>query len=124
MVDRSSVWRSIFLALFLLGSAPASAADLVARFRLTPDVHNADSCGDLDAVLGRIHTIKLSNGDAELTSAGGIEGRMHPTGDGLYDIAFELDGRRLDVTADLTASRKTLVVTERNRDCRWFAKAG
>lgn len=113
---------------FLLGvilSFPAegSAEEIVARFRLVPDLTNSETCSRLDAVLERVHTLTLENGDVELTSAGGIEGRMTRTTAKVYRIAFELDGRRLDVVADLASPEKTLTVIQTDRRCRWMAKA-
>ena len=106
-------------------SCPAgvSAAEMVARFQLVPDGRNGSECSGLNAMLARVHTITVKNGDVELTSAGGIEGRMSKGQKGLHQIAFELEGRRVDAVADLAATPITLTVTERNRSCRWRAGA-
>jgi hypothetical protein len=100
-----------------------SAAETVAHFRLAADRQNASVCNGLDAVLSRVHTVTVRNGDVELTSAGGIEGRMSELKAGLYRIVFELEGKRVDAVADLAATPNTLTVTERNRPCRWLAGA-
>jgi hypothetical protein len=100
-----------------------SAAETVAHFRLAPDGQNGSDCSRLNAVLSRVHTVTVRNGDVELTSAGGIEGRMSELKTGLYRIVFELEGKRVDAVADLAASPVTLTVTERNRPCRWLAGA-
>jgi hypothetical protein len=100
-----------------------SAAEAVAYFRLAPDKQNGSDCGGLNAVLARVHTVTVRGGDVELTSAGGIEGRMSELKTGLYRIIFELEGRRVDAVADLAATPITLTVTERNRPCRWLAGA-
>ena len=41
----------------------------------------------------------------------------------VYETEFALSGVRLDVVADLSASPKTLTVTEKNRGCKWMAVA-
>ncbi len=79
------------------------------------------TCRTLDAALARPHTITVKNGDVEITSAGGIEGRMREVRAGVYDVVFELSGQRLDVVADLSAAPKTLTVSERELGCRWQA---
>ncbi len=115
----------LLTGLGLLSSLPmgASAAEAVAHFRLAPDGRNGVDCGGLNAVLARVHTITVKNGDVELTSAGGIEG-AHAGDEGeAYLIAFELEGKRVDAVADLAATPITLTVTERNRPCRWLAGA-
>jgi hypothetical protein len=103
--------------------AGVSAAEAIAHFRLAPDSQNSSDCRGLNPVLARIHTITVRNGDVELTSFGGIEGRMSKGQMGQYQMAFELEGKRVDAVADLAATPVTLTVTERNRSCRWLAGA-
>lgn len=103
--------------------AGALAAEDTAHFHLVPDGQNGSDCQGLNAVLARLHTVTVKNGDVELTSAGGIEGRMSKERKGQYRIAFELEGRRVDAAADLAAKPITLTVTERSRSCRWLAQA-
>lgn len=92
------------------------------RFRLSPASNNAQDCRDLDATLARLHTVTIKAGDAEITAAGGIDGRMKSLGTGMYTLAFELSGLRLDVVADLSGSPAMLTVTERNHGCTWAAR--
>jgi hypothetical protein len=106
-----------------LAAMDVSAAETVAHFRLAPDRQNGSDCGGLNAVLARVHTITVRGGDVELTSAGGIEGRMSELKTGLYRIIFELEGKRVDAVADLASTPVMLTVTERNRPCRWLAAA-
>jgi hypothetical protein len=65
------------------------------------------------------HTVTVIAGDAEITSPGAIEGRMKAVRTGVYEMTFELKGRRLDVVADVSGPPKRLVVSERGRACRW-----
>jgi hypothetical protein len=115
--------KVLLVGMILSFPAEGSAEEIVARFRLVPDLANAGACSQLDSVLERVHTLTRENGDLELTSAGGIEGRMTPMTSEVYRIAFELDGRRLDVVADLASSKKTLTVVQTDRRCRWIARA-
>ncbi|MFI4998866.1 MAG: hypothetical protein ACHQK9_03205 [Reyranellales bacterium] len=100
----------------------ASARDSVTRFRLSPASDNVHECFDLDANLARTHTVTVKAGDVEITSAGGIEGRMKPVRAGVYEIAFELSGLRLDVVADLAGPPPRLTVRERDHGCTWAAR--
>jgi len=117
------LWKWLLAGAMLVAPFGALAADSIVRFRLLPDPKNGDACRSLDPVLSRLHTITVKNADVELTSAGAIEGRMREIRSGVYRIAFELDGQRLDVEADLAPSVQTLSVTERARPCHWQAGA-
>ena len=78
-------------------------------------------CRELDPALGRSHTITVKDGDVEITSAGGIEGRMREVRAGVYKMVFELSGQRLDVVADLSVAPKALAVSDRQFGCKWRA---
>src|ERR1044071_3004516 len=108
-------------AVFLLSSASLAAEDSVTRFRLVGDANNATDCKALDNALRRQHTVSVKNGDVEVASAGGIEGRMMEIQPGVYRVAFELSGVRLDVVADLSTPRRTLTVADRGLGCKWHA---
>ena len=114
-------WCLAVLIVMLPPSVAAAAEDSVTRYRLAADPHNASTCQELDAALARLHTVTIRNGDVEITSAGGIEGRMREVHAGVYGVVFELSGQRLDVVADLAAAPKTLTVTERELGCKWRA---
>jgi len=107
--------------MILLPSVCGAAEDSVTRYRLAGDPSNVDSCHALDPVLARQHTITVKNGDVEITSAGGIEGRMREVRAGVYGVVFELSGQRLEVVADLGAAPKTLTVSEGQPACTWRA---
>ena len=111
----------IVVAALLFPLAALAAEDSIARYRLSADPGNTASCSDLDAVLARMHTVTVKKGDVEITSAGGIEGRMHKASEGVYVVAFELSGQRLDVVANLSTVPKTLTVSDRVFGCRWRA---
>ena len=109
------------VAILLLPSAALAAEDSVTRFRLAGDASNVTACKVLNPALGRQHTVSVRNSDVEITSAGGIEGRMTEIGPGIYRVAFELAGMRLDVVADLSIPRRTLTVAEQELGCKWQA---
>src|SRR5215468_3762237 len=104
-----------------LSSTVLAAEDSVTRFHLVGDASNVADCKALDMALGRPHTVSVRNGDVEITSAGGIEGRMAEIRPGVYSEAFELAGIRLDVVADLSMPRRTLTVADRGLGCKWRA---
>jgi hypothetical protein len=117
----TSRWGLAIVAVLLLSSAALAAEDSVTRFRLAADASNVTACKTLDPVLGRPHTVSVRNGDVEITSAGGIEGRMREIRPGVYGVVFELAGIRLDVVADLSTPRRALTVADRELGCKWQA---
>ena len=117
------IGRSLAAVLIvLLPCAVAAAEQSVTRFRLSADTSNTASCRALDAVLARPHTVTVNEGDVEITSAGGIEGRMNEARPAVYRVAFELSGMQLDVVADLHAVPYTLTVADRQLGCKWQAR--
>jgi hypothetical protein len=108
------------VALLLPGIA-AAVEDSATRYRLVADSSNSSNCSDLDLALARTHTVTVKNGDVEITSAGGIEGRMRELREGVYVVVFELSGQRLDVVADLSSKPMVLTVSDRLFGCKWHA---
>lgn len=116
--------RAIFLAtLAILLPAVAAAQDSVTEFRLAQDAKNIQGCTAMDASFTRVHTLTIKGGQAEIKSAGGIDDKMKLVRPNVYETVFALSGVRLDVVADLSATPKTLTVTEKNRGCKWMAVA-
>jgi hypothetical protein len=105
----------------LLPTIAAAAEGAVTRFRLAGDPANVSECRELDPAVARSHAITVKDGDVEITSAGGIEGRMREVRAGVYNMVFELSGQRLDVVADLSAAPKALAVSDRQFGCKWRA---
>jgi len=101
----------------------ADAGDSVSRFHMQPDRQNEEACHGLDDNMALEHTVTVTNGDAEIASRGGIVGRMSAERRGVYRLVFELEGKRVDVVADLVRQPGRLTVTERGRTCRWSATA-
>ena len=113
----------VFAAIVGVGLAGVAVAaeDSVTRYHLAAAAGNASKCSLLDPAFARLHTITVKNGDVEISSAGGIEGRMKEARPGVYAMVFELSGLRLDVVADLTSANRTLSVADRQLGCRWQA---
>jgi hypothetical protein len=116
-VARSAVLSGIAILLPVL----AAAQDSVTKFRLAQDSKNIQGCTALDSSFTRVHTLTIKGGQAEVKSAGGIDDKMKLVRPNVYETVFALSGVRLDVVADLSASPKTLTVTEKNRGCKWTA---
>ena len=91
------------------------------EFRLAQDPKNIQGCTALDSSFTRVHTLTIKAGEAEIKSAGGIDDKMKLVRPNVYETVFALSGVRLDVVADLSASPKTLTITEKNRGCKWMA---
>jgi hypothetical protein len=114
---------SVIAAVAILLPALAAAQDSVTEFRLAQDPKNIQGCTALDPSFTRVHTLTIKGGQAEVKSAGGIDDKMKLVRPNVYQTEFALSGVRLDVVADLSATPKTLTVTEKNRGCKWSAVA-
>jgi len=99
----------------------ATAQDSVIEFRLVQDPKNIQGCTALDSSMTRVHTLTIKGGHAEIKTAGGIDDEMKLVRPNVYETVFSLAGARLAVVADLSASPKTLTVTDNNRGCKWMA---
>ena len=99
----------------------AYAQNAPIEFRMAAADANLAGCRSLDAQLSRVHSVTLQGDKASLKLAGGISETLKQTSPGLYTTVFMLSGVRLDVVADASQSPKTLVMTDKNRGCRWDA---
>ena len=115
--------KSLVIAAFLIGmtGSAAYAQNAPIEFRMAASDANLTGCRGLDAQLSRVHSVTLQGDKALLKLAGGISETLKQTSPGVYTSVFTLSGVRLDVVADASKSPKTLVVTEKNRGCRWDA---
>ncbi|HTR88350.1 MAG TPA: hypothetical protein VMI56_27965 [Reyranella sp.] len=119
MVLRFAYLAAAIAAALLTGAA--DAADSISRFRMKPDPRNESECHGLDDNMALEHIITVNGNDAEIASRGGIVGRMVPVRRNVFRLAFELEGKRVDAMVDFAAQPVRLVVTERERSCRWSA---
>ncbi len=110
---------SIAVVAASLLSTVAMAQDLETKFRLAQDPKNIQGCTNYDAALTRVHTFTIKDGQATVKSAGGIDDKMKMVKPNVYQTVFDLGGTKLDVVADLSATPKSMTVTEKNRGCRW-----
>jgi hypothetical protein len=119
--------KAVMIAAMLVGtSATATEAqndpgNAPIEFRLGASDANISGCRNLDAQLSRVHSVTLKGDNAVLKLAGGITETLKQTRPGIYTSVFTLSGVRLDVVADTSKAPGTLVVTEKNRGCRWDA---
>jgi hypothetical protein len=112
---------AVLAAIVILLPALAMAQDSITEFRLAQDPKNIQGCTALDPSFTRVHTLTIKGGQAEIKSAGGIDDKMKLVRPNVYETVFALSGVRLDVVADLSATPKTLTITEKNRGCKWTA---
>lgn len=108
-------------ALAALLPAVASAQQSVG-FWLAALPGNVQGCIRADPQFTREHVFTLKDGQAEITSAGGIHIRMKPTKANVYEGDYELGGLHLHFVADLGATPPALNVSEKNLGCKWAAK--
>jgi hypothetical protein len=117
----AAVRSAVLVAIAGLLPAFALAQDSVTEFRLVQDPKNIQGCTALDPNMPRVHTLTIKGGQAELKSAGGVDDELKLVRPNVYETVFALAGARLDVVADLSASPKTLTITDKNRGCKWHA---
>jgi len=115
--------KSVFAVALFVGMTAtfANAQNTPIEFRMAAADANLAGCRGLDAQLSRVHSVTLQGDKASLKLAGGISETLTQTRPGIYTSVFMLSGARLDVIADASKSPRTLVVTEKNRGCRWDA---
>ena len=83
---------------------------------------NIQGCIALDPQFTREHTFTLQDGQASITAPGGINTKLKMVKPNVYETDYQLGGRHFDVVADLSATPRTLDVTEKNLGCKWTAK--
>lgn len=115
--------KPVITAALLVGMTAsfAHAQGAPIEFRMAASDANIAGCRSLDAQLSRVHSVTLNGDTALLKLAGGISETLKQTATGVYTTVFTLSGVRLDVVANSATSPRTLVVTEKNRGCRWDA---
>lgn len=116
------VQRLACAVLAALLPAAAAAQDAEAHFWLKGDPKNIQGCIAADPSFTREHTFLLTNGKAEIKSAGGINVKLKPKRANVYTGDFDLGRMNLDIVADLSMTPNTLTVTEKNLGCKWTAK--
>jgi len=117
--------KSAITAAVLVGMAAsfAHAQSAPIEFRMAASDANLAGCRGLDAELSRVHSVTLQGDTALLKLAGGYSEPLKQMTPGVYASVFTLSGVRLDVVANSVSSPRTLVLTDKNRGCRWNATA-
>lgn len=100
---------SVMLCASVLLPLLAIAQDGSAKFWLKGSSNNLQGCMAADPQFTREHTVTVQNGEATVTSAGGINTRMKPVRPDVYETSFVL------------GQLKSLTVTDRDLGCRWSA---
>ena len=101
---------------------PSVASAQSVGFWLAALPGNIQGCIALDPQFTREHTFTLQDGQASITSPGGINTKLKLVKPNVYETDYQLGGRHFHVVADLSATPRTLDVTEKNLGCKWTAK--
>ena len=101
---------------------PAAASAQSVNFWLAALPGNIQGCIAADPQFTREHTLTVKDGEAELTSPGGINTKLKQVRPNVYETDFVMGRLHVDLVADLAATPKTLNVTEKNLGCKWTAK--
>lgn len=99
----------------------AGAQDAEVTFWLKGAPGNIQGCIAADPSFTREQTFKLTNGQAEVRSAGGINVKLKLVRPSVYAGDFDLGRMNLHMVADLAATPKTLTVTNQDLGCKWSA---
>lgn len=106
----------------LLPTLASAQSTAQARFWLAAQPGNIQGCISADPQFTREHTLTVSDGQAELTSPGGINTRLKMVRPNIYETDYELGRLNVHLLADLSVTPPTLTVTEKNLGCKWMAK--
>jgi hypothetical protein len=103
------------------GGAAGAAQDVQANFWLKGNPNNIQGCIAFDPQFTREHTFRLKNGQAEITSPGGLNILLSLVRPGVYQTRLQMGALNMLVTANLAARPKTLTVQDSNLGCAWSA---
>ena len=114
-----------YLALAVIASAlpvAALAQNAEVHFWLKGSPNSLSGCIMAEPAFDRDHTFLLTNGQAEIKSAGGINIKLKPSSrPGVYTGDFDLGRMNLNIVADVASTPKTLTVTSQDGGCKWSA---
>jgi hypothetical protein len=106
----------------LLPVAASAQSTEQVKFWLAAQPGNIQGCISADPQFTREHTFTLKDGQAEVTSPGGINTKLKMVRPNVYETNYELGRLNLHLLADLSATPPTLTVTEKNLGCKWSGK--
>jgi hypothetical protein len=103
---------------------PTAASAQSVSFWLAGDPGNITGCMAADPQFTREHTFTVNDGQADITSPGGINTKLKPVQGkpGVYETRYQLGRMNLQVVADLSTTPRSLTVTDQNLGCKWSAK--
>lgn len=101
---------------------PSVASAQSVNFWLAAMPGNIQGCIAADPQFTREHTFTVKDGQAEITSPGGINTKLKMVKPNVYETDYQLGRLHLHVVADLSVTPRTLNVTEKNLGCKWAAK--
>jgi hypothetical protein len=101
---------------------PVAASAQSVNFWLAAVPGNIQGCIAADPQFTREHTFTVKDGQAEITSPGGINTKLKMAKPNVYETDYQLGRLNLHVVADLSVTPRTLNVTEKNLGCKWTAK--
>ncbi|MBI3197317.1 MAG: hypothetical protein HYZ40_07370 [Rhodospirillales bacterium] len=117
-----TIAKHLALAVFaaVLPSA-VLAQDAEVKFWLKAAPGNIQGCIAADPQFTREHTFTLKGGLAEVSMPGNIHVKLKLTKPNIYAGDFVLGRLNLHMVADLAATPKSLMVTEKSLGCKWSA---
>lgn len=106
------------VAVFVAGTA--AAQNFSANFWLKRDSRSATDCMAFDSQFTREHTLTVRDGQATLTSPGGIQTSLKLVKPGVYEEDTVMGGLQLKMVADI--NNKTLTLNDKYIGCWWTAQ--
>lgn len=97
------------------------AQDAEVKFWLKGNPGNITGCIAADSQLTREHTFLLKNGQASVTSPGGINTTLKLVRPNVYRETITQGRLNLVIVADLASTPKKLTATDANMGCGWTA---
>ena len=118
----TSMRKHLVLATIALAlPAAAMAQDAEFKFWLKGASDNIQGCIAAEPAFTREQTFVLANGEAEVKMAGGVHVKMKLERPNVYVGNFDLGRLNLHMVADLSATPKSLTVTNQDLGCKWSA---
>ncbi len=117
-----TITRLVALAAAAASIPVASMAqDAEVHFWLKGNPNNITGCIAGDSQLTREHTFILKDGQASITSPGGINTKLKLVRPNVYQEKITQGRLDLVVVADLSSTPKKLTATDANMGCGWTA---
>jgi hypothetical protein len=117
-----TITRLVALAAVVASIPVASMAqDAEVHFRLTGNPNNITGCIRFDPQVTREHTFILKDGQASITSPGGINTKLAMVRPNVYQETVTQGQLNLVVVADLASTPKKLTATDARMGCGWTA---